>query len=80
MAFVIQRTVGNISDHLLHLWEGDDLPTFRRARPYFFDDRATADRVLYRLQAKYPQSINTPRIPSQAITYTVKEVANAPTI
>jgi hypothetical protein len=74
MAFVVQRTIGNLHDALSCLWEGDDLPSFRAHNPYPFDDRSVADRVSWRLQARYPLTIDTPRIPSQPITYSVKEV------
>jgi hypothetical protein len=53
--YVIRRKIGLITDHLLHLWDGDDLPTFAipRDRAYRFSDGATADRVAQRLQARY---------------------------
>lgn len=75
MLYYIQRTIGQFCDTMSQLWEGDDLPTFMRdGNPYCFTDRKEAERVLWRLQAKYPVTINTPRIPSQPITYTLESV------
>lgn len=56
MKYYIERTIGQISDTLSCLWEGGDLPTFKRdGNPYLFDDRGTAERVLWRLQANATQ-------------------------
>lgn len=77
----IERTYGNgFRDHLYHLWEGTDLPTFVGAgrNPYLFDDKAEADRVAERLRARYPKTMETPHMPAQAITYTVIEVSQHP--
>lgn len=74
----IKRTHGNgFKDYLLALWEGNDLPMFAgiRRNPYLFDDKATADRVAQRLQARYPQTMETKHFPAQPFTYTVEEVS-----
>ena len=69
MKYYIERTIGSISDTLKHLWEGDDLPTFKRdGNPYLFTDRATAERVLWRLQALGSKT-NIPPVPQQDIKY-----------
>lgn len=77
----IERTYGNgFRDHLYHLWEGTDLPTFvgPGRNPYLFDDKAEADRVAERLRARYAKTMETPHMPAQAITYTVIEVSEHP--
>lgn len=58
MAFRIERvTPSGFRDYLYHLWEGNDLPVFvgPGRNPYLFDDKAEADRVAQRLEAKYPR-------------------------
>lgn len=68
--YYIERRIGLLSDTLACLWEGDDLPSFRRdGNPYLFTDRRTAERVLWRLQARYPVTMDTPQVPSQPIQY-----------
>jgi hypothetical protein len=68
--YYIERRIGLLSDTLACLWEGSDLPSFRRnGNPYLFSDRGAALRVLSRLEARYPTTIDTPRIPSQPIQY-----------
>ncbi len=75
MKYYILRTIGDFEDTLSHLWEGDDLPTFRRdGNPYMFDDKRTAERVLWRLRAKYPMTMDTPHIPSQPIDYSLESI------
>jgi len=75
MEYYIQRTVGKITDQLKHLWEGNDLPTFTRdGNPYLFTDRHEAKRVLHRLEARYPATMDTPKIPSQPIKYEIVRI------
>jgi len=75
MKYYIERTIGNFGDTMSRLWEGNDLPEFRRdGNPYCFDDYREAQRVLWRLQAKYPMTMDTEKIPSQPITYTLESV------
>jgi len=75
MLYFIERTIGAQSDTLSALWEGNDLPSFaRNGRPYCFRCIATAERVLERLRAKYPTTIDTPRSPSVPIIYTIESV------
>ena len=75
MLYYIQRTIGSFTDTLSALWEGDDLPTFRRdGNPYCFADPREAQRVLWRLQAKYPVTMDTPLIPSRPIVYNIETI------
>ena len=75
MKYFIQRTIGHFCDTMSQLWEGNDLPTFRRdGNPYCFTDHNAAQRVLWRLQAKYPATMDTPHIPSKPITYTLESI------
>lgn len=60
--YYIQRTVGLFQDTLLHLWEGNDLPTFSRREPYYFDSLATAQRVCNRLGARYKMADGIPGV------------------
>ena len=70
--YYIARTVGKITDTLKCLWEGNDLPTFMRdGNPYFFTCRHEAQRVLCRLEARGMLTMDTPKIPSQPITYEI---------
>lgn len=70
MKYYIVRTIGMVSDTLKCLWEGDDLPTFaRNGNPYLFDDHATAQRVLWRLEAMGLKTDIIPDIPQQDIKY-----------
>lgn len=71
----IERTIpGGFRDALLHLWEGDGLPSFAGRTPYLFDDRAVAERIAWRLAAKYPETMATPHFPPpKPITYSVVE-------
>lgn len=79
MAYRIERIIpGGFHDYLLHLWEGDDLPTFMGStqRAYLFDDKETADRVAKRLAARFPMTDPIPRVAAaQPITYEVVEVS-----
>lgn len=61
-------------DSLCRLWEGDDLPAFRVARPYLFECEQNAKRVCYRLQARYPDTFATPHFPPRPILYQVVPV------
>lgn len=71
----IERTIpGGFRDFLSRLWEGNDLPTFAGSHPYEFSGKAEADRVAWRLAAKYPETMATPRIPARPITYSVVPV------
>ncbi len=75
MKYFIKRTIGQFEDTMSCMWEGDNLPTFRRAgSSHCFDDRKVAERVLWRLQAKYPVTMDTPHFQSQAITYTIESI------
>jgi hypothetical protein len=75
--YVITRTCGKITDRLSQLWEGNDLPTFMLGRDhaYVFDDKATAERVMWRLQARHAMTFGTPHFPSIPITYRLVEKA-----
>lgn len=74
MKYYILRTVGKISDTLKCLWEGNDLPTFaRNGNPYLFDDRGTAERILWRLEAMGLKT-NIPNVPQQDIKYEIVSV------
>ncbi len=76
MTYRIDRIIpGGFRDHLLRLWEGNDLPTFAGRTPYLFDDKATAERVAQRLAAKYAETMATPHFPAKPITYKVVEIA-----
>lgn len=78
MAYRIDRIIpGGFHDYLLHLWEGNDLPSFigSTQRAYLFDDKATADRVAQRLAAKCSETMATPHLPAKPITYEVVEVS-----
>lgn len=74
----IEREVGHglgFIDNLILLFEGDDLPTFARREPYFFDDLAVAERVVQRLAARYPMTEPAPGVaPALLITYTIHTV------
>lgn len=77
MAYRIERTIpGDFRDYLMHLWEGTDLPSFIGAtsKAYLFDDKEVADAVAQRLAAKCSQTMETPHLKSQPITYEVVEV------
>lgn len=75
MKYYIKRTIGQFCDTMSQLWEGNDLPTFRRdGNPLCFSDYHEAQRVLWRLQAKYPSTMNTSAIPSQPITYSIESI------
>lgn len=75
MKYYIERTIGNFTDTLSQLWEGSDLPTFRRdGNPYCFSCLHDARRVLCRLQARYPATMDTPLIPTQPIKYKMQSV------
>lgn len=77
--YYIVRVVGQQYDTLSKLWEGNDLPEFRRdGNPYMFDDRHEAKRVLWRLEAKCPMTMETPRAPSSPITYSIETVEPTP--
>lgn len=77
--YYIERQIGNFVDTLSCLWEGDDLPTFRRdGSPYLFDDRGTAERVLWRLESRYPMTIDTPRCPPCPIQYKLMPAGPGP--
>lgn len=69
--YVIKRTIGRITDNLCQLWEGEDLPTFSLGRRYEFSDRAVAERVMWRLQAKYAESFETEHFPALPIAYEI---------
>lgn len=74
----IERSIpGGFRDSLLKLWEGDELPTFAGRTPYLFDDKATAERVAWRLAAKYSETMATPHFPAKPITYSVVPVASS---
>ncbi len=74
--YYIHRTVGHFTDTLLHLWGGEDLPTFSNREPYYFSDKATAERVSQRLAAKYHTADAIPGVCGPAaITYKVIAVA-----
>jgi hypothetical protein len=57
--YVVSRRAGRITDHLLCLFEGDDSPQFglSRDRAYRFSDRSVAERIVQRLQVRYPHSM-----------------------
>jgi hypothetical protein len=85
MKYYIERTIGNFRDTMSQLWEGNDLPTFRRdGNPYCFTDHKAAQQVLWRLQAKYPMTLEVPTtgfttqgkplLPSLPITYTLEAI------
>ncbi len=75
MKYFIVRTIGNCSDTLACLWEGNDLPTFRRdGNPYLFDDYYTAQRVLWRLEAKYPKTFDTSLYLQRPIQYRIEKI------
>jgi hypothetical protein len=70
--YYITRTVGLMDDTLSVLWEGNELPTFRRdGSPYLFTDKHAAKRVLWRLQSKYPVTISSDTLPAIRIVYTL---------
>lgn len=74
--YYIQRRVGLFEDTLLHLWEGNDLPTFSRREPYYFDNLGTATRVRDRLAARYTTADAIPGVCGPAaITFSVVTVA-----
>ena len=78
MAYRIERIIpGDFCDYLMHLWEGTDLPSFIGAtsKAYLFDDKEVADAVAQRLAAKCSQTMETPHLKSQPITYEVVEVS-----
>lgn len=74
----IEREVGNglgFVDNLILLFEGNDLPTFARREPYFFDDLPVAERVAQRLSARYPTTDPIPGVASALpITYKIRTV------
>jgi len=77
MAYRIERIIpGDFRDYLMHLWEGNDLPCFIGAtsKAYLFDDKEVADAVAQRLAAKCSQTMETPHLKSQPITYEVVKV------
>lgn len=77
MAYRIERIIpGDFRDYLMNLWEGTDLPSFIGAtsKAYLFDDKEVADAVAQRLAAKCSQTMETPHLKSQPITYEVVEV------
>lgn len=76
MPYAIERNIpGGFRDYLLHLWEGDGLPSFRGSGPYLFDDKQEANRVMWRLQTRYSKTFETPEFPALPITYCVVPVA-----
>jgi len=78
MAYRIERIIpGDFRDYLMHLWEGNDLPSFIGAtsKAYLFDGKEVADAVAQRLAAKCSQTMETPHLKSQPITYEVVEVS-----
>ena len=77
MAYRIERIIpGDFRDYLMHLWEGNDLPCFigSTSKAYLFDDKEVADAVAQRLAAKCSQTMETPHLKSQPITYEVVKV------
>lgn len=71
----IEREVGRFVDNLIMLWEGNDLPTFSRREPYFFDDLPVAERVAQRLAARYPETSPIPGVAAaMPITYRIRTV------
>ena len=77
MAYRIERLIpGDFRDYLMNLWEGDDLPSFigSTSKAYHFGDKGVADAVAQRLAAKFPQTMETPHLKSQPITYEVVKV------
>lgn len=77
MAYRIERLIpGDFRDYLMNLWEGDDLPSFigSTSKAYQFGDKGVADAVAQRLAAKFPQTMETPHLKSQPITYEVVKV------
>lgn len=78
MAYRIERIIpGDFRDYLMHLWEGNDLPSFigSTSKAYLFDDKDVADAVAQRLAAKCSRTMETPHLKSQPITYEVVEVS-----
>ncbi len=75
MKYFIVRTIGTFKDTLSCLWEGNDLPTFRRdGNPYLFDDHHTAQSVLWRLEAKYPKTFDTSLYLQRPIQYHIEKI------
>jgi hypothetical protein len=75
MKYFIERAIGAHSDTLEKLWEGNDLPLFsRNGHPYCFSCYREAQRVLWRLQARYSVTIDTPRSPSVPIAYSLESI------
>lgn len=62
-------------DTLMVLWEGNDLPTFGRREPYFFDDLPVAERVVQRLAARFPATDPIPGVMAALpITYRIRTI------
>lgn len=75
MKYYIVRTIGDFENTLACLWDGSDLPTFRRdGNPYTFDCIHVARRVLWRLEARYPTTMDTPHIPALPIQYHIEAI------
>jgi uncharacterized Zn finger protein (UPF0148 family) len=71
MKYYIQRTIGKFTDTLSQLWEGSDMPTFRRdGNPYCFTCIHEAKRVLNRLKARYPKT----RYAEMPVNYNIESI------